>query len=164
VATSGPPRLGRDHRLRGPRDVAFLRTGIVVRDVTVDVGAGSAVVTIFNGSGHRLPTAEPQRRVELTLDALGPRGEVLESSSENLQRVILLPALTEVSDSTLLPRETRSVTLRIPPEGATTLRVRITYHLWDPEHVVARIARIPAADLRVEVYERVWDVTARGLR
>lgn len=152
VAIDGPPRLGRDHRLKGPRDVAFLRTGAVVRAVELDPTTGRGAVIVYNGTGHRLPTAEPQRRLAVTLEALSGRGVVLASVTHDIQRVILLPRLVEASDTSLRPREERRVELEVPMRGARSMRVRVVFHLWDPDDHVARLARIRPSDLEVEVY------------
>ena len=109
-------------------------------------------MTLYNGSGHRLPTAEPQRRVEVVLEALDRAGVALRESSENLQRVILLPKLVETSDTTLLPREERTIQLKVATDGAQSLRVRVVFHLWDPDHRVARAASMRPGDLVIPVF------------
>ena len=65
----------RSHDVRGPWDVDFLRTGVVVRAAAVQAtgdGGVAGTVTLWNGTGHRLPTAEPQpvRTSESTTDML----------------------------------------------------------------------------------------------
>ena len=152
VALGGPPRLGRDHRLKGPTDVNFLRSGLVVR--AVEFGDQTATVTLYNGSGHRLPTAEPQRRVEVILEALDGRGAVIASASESLQRVILLPKLIVSADTTLRPREERTLALHVTADSARSLRVRVVFHLWDPDHHVARAAGLREEALRVPVFSQ----------
>ena len=159
VAKSGPPRLGRDHRLKGPRDIAFLRSGVVVRQAELDTSTGSAAITLVNGSGHRIPTAEPQRRLEVALEALDAAGRVLARSSENIQRVVLLPRMIEESDTTLLPLETRTLRLQVSTAGAARVRARVTFHFWDPDHIAAIQARIAPKDLRVEVFEKTWQLS-----
>lgn len=148
LAPGGPPRLGRDHRLKGPRDVAFLKTGVVIRSVKFD-RRGEARVTVFNGTGHRLPTAEPQRRLEIRLEALGATGERLTMASANVQRVIPLPEMVDVSDTTLKPMEERELIVKVPIAGASKLRASVIFHLWDPTDRVAVEARVREEDLRI---------------
>ena len=80
------------------------------------------------------------------------------SSRVQIQREILLPRMVEVSDTTLHPRETRTITLRVSLQGAQRVRARITFHLWDPDHHAAREARIAAKDLRIDLFEKVWEL------
>jgi len=55
----GPPRPGRDHRLRGPFNADFVRTAASVQDAKVDFGTNQVEgrLTLVNETGHRLPTA-----------------------------------------------------------------------------------------------------------
>ena len=66
LSCRGTPRRSRRHALRGPRDIEFLRTGAVVQAASIEVqaGAAGAELVLFNGTGHRLPTAEPRHYLQ----------------------------------------------------------------------------------------------------
>ncbi len=156
----GRLRKSRSHRLLGPGDVNFLRSGIVVQNAVVKPhGEGAeAQITIFNGSGHRLPTAEPRRRVAVVLEALGPQAKVLASAVQSLERRMDPVRLTEPpdGDSTLLPRETRRMTLNLLgplPQTTQQLRVAVRFYLWHPNDPIAQDAGQDEQSLTRIVYQ-----------
>lgn len=155
----GTPRRSRSHALRGPRDIEFLRTGAVVQTASIEVqaGAAGAELVLFNGTGHRLPTAEPRHYLQARLCALSATGEVLAASQARIERRMDPVALTEPpgSDTTLLPRETRRIPLRLPslPPGTARLRLSLHYFLWPPEDPIAIDAGETEASLRRTIYE-----------
>jgi hypothetical protein len=155
----GPPRRSRSHALRGPGDVEFLRTGAVVQRAALhaDDGGARGELVLYNGTGHRLPTAEPRHYLQVTLSVLSAGGQVLAQTSQRIERRMDPVALTESpgGDSTLLPRETRRIELRLAglPAGGARLRLSLHYFLWAPEDPIARDAGHDEASLRRTIYE-----------
>src|SRR6185503_7439331 len=93
------------------------------------------VVTLVNATGHRVPTAEPHRWVEVTLEGLDDGGKVLGTSTVRIERDVDLDALVEHSDSTLRPREERPLVLRV--KSASRARLSVRFHTWsDDRHPV----------------------------
>ncbi len=132
AAPGAPRRPGRSHRLRGPADEAFLATAIEVRAVR-RTGEG-VEVTFFNATGHRFPTAEPRRRVEVALELYDAQG-VIARSTHGIARLADTTTLKEApgTDNTLLPREVRTLTLPFPAasQPAAGARVVMNFSLWD---------------------------------
>ncbi len=160
MALDRPARPGRSHALRGPRDVAFLRTGVVIEGSAIEASAGAvrARLTIFNGSGHRIPTAEPQRRVEVVLEALDEAGAALASSREVIQRAVQMPAMREEvgDDTTLKPRERRQLALEVQaPPGARRARLRVIYVVWDAGDALVAQAGLSSEDLVLEIHSEI---------
>ena len=159
LALDRPPRPSRSHALRGPGDVDFLRTGLLIKESALR-REGAQVrgsLTIENGSGHRIPTAEPQRRVEVVLEVFGAGGEVLARSASVIQRVVQLPAMVEAvgQDTTLLPRETRRFDLEVSwPEGGVGARLAVRFILWEASDKVAMEVGLSPASLVRLVFER----------
>lgn len=159
LVLGGPQRRSRSHALRGPRDEAFLRRGAVVLQATLEPEAGGAraELTLQNGTGHRLPTAEPRHYLVTALAALSATGQVLSESQLRIERQMDPVALTEPpgSDTTLQVRETRRLNLRLAtlPPGTVRLRLGLYYFLWRPEDPIARDAGETKASLRRTVYE-----------
>lgn len=162
LAPGFPPRKSRSHALRGPADVEFLRTGILVRDaiITPSSDGAEARLTIENGSGHRIPTAEPRRRVQVDLEALDESGRVIKAVAQRIERRFDPQHLVEEpnSDTTLLPRQKRSFRLSLDgalPPQTRRLRLAVVYYLWNPDDEIARDAGLDAAALRRLVFESV---------
>lgn len=159
VAVGGGLRPSVSHRLRGPFDADFVRTAVVARDgsVTRDASGVHGTVTLTNGTGHRLPTAEPHRRVDVALELLNAAGSVVGSAVQRLQRPIDLDALREApgSETTLAPRETRTfqLTVRAVPSDAVSARVVVRFWRWSPENHLAVHAPVPRGELAVSLYE-----------
>lgn len=159
------PRPSRSHALRGPRDLDFLRSGVIVGDVAMQPaadGGAQATLSLTNGTGHRLPTAEPHRRVEAALEALDAAGVVLTSSVIRIERKLDDAHLTEApgTDSTLLPRERRLLRLALPalPPATQQLRVAVRFYLWEQEDALIRQAGLDPSSLVLLVHEtaRPW--------
>jgi hypothetical protein len=159
LVPGGPLRPGRSHALRGPSDIAFLKSGVVVASSSLERHQDKlqASVTIKNGSGHRIPTAEPERRLEIALEVLGPEGQVLQVQRNIIQRVVEMPSMSEKAggDTTLRPRETRRVDLEMGiPGGAFGSRLVLRYILWEPTHRAALEAGLKEQDLSKLIFER----------
>lgn len=158
-----PPRPSRSHAVRGPRDLEFLRTGLIVGDVIMraaEDGGAQATLSLTNGTGHRLPTAEPRRRVEASIEALDAAGLVLKSSGIRIERKLDAEHLTEApgTDSTLLPRERRQLELKLPapmPPATQKLRVSVRFYLWDQTDALIREAGLDTSSLMLPVHETV---------
>lgn len=151
AGVGAPVRPGRSHQVRGPADADFVKSAIEVRraDVTRD---GRLSLTLFNGSGHRVPTAEPHRFVEVVLELFDGDAPVGRETIR-LQRVLDVEALKERSDSTLKPREERTLELRATASRQPTrARVTVDFWLWDPEDAIAKKAG--AQDLKRQVFEK----------
>jgi hypothetical protein len=160
-----PPAIGAEpgpahsHRLRGPFDAEFIRAAVEVRRAEV-ARAGAdirAEVELFNATGHRFPTAEPHRRVEVALEVLDARGGVVGRAARFIERRVDLQSIRERpgEDTTLRPRETRTFSLAAPAvDGAERARVVLTFWLWEPEDEVARAAGLGAVDLQRELFRK----------
>lgn len=154
AGVGAPPRPGRSHRLNGPFELDFVRTAIEVRSVSVERGAVD--VTLFNGTGHRLPTAEPHRRLEVALELFDAVG-VVGRTAVVIERRLDLDALKETKgeDTTLLPREVRVLRLGVPAavRPAAGARLVVDFWLWDPADPVAIAARLDGEALRKRIHE-----------
>jgi mono/diheme cytochrome c family protein len=161
AARGGSPRPGHSHALRGPFELAFVREGAQVEGValTATVATGAeARVTLVNGTGHRMPTAEPHRALHVALEAIDDQGAVLAQDLQILQRIVDLHTLTEIpgSDTSLLPRERRPLTLSLPgalPASTVSVRLVVRFILWSPEDAVAQAAGMTAEDLVMTLHE-----------
>lgn len=156
TVAGGPVRSGRRHIFQGGHSKEFVKTAISVRSLEAS-RVGKQIqgrLVLSNETGHRLPTAEPARRIEVILDVLGPEGEVLASQVERVERVVKIPGFDEVSDNTFLPREVRTFTLAVDaPPGAVAARISVRYFLWEPTSPIAE--GIPAEDLITTLMEEV---------
>jgi hypothetical protein len=152
----GPERPGRRHVFRGPHDFEFVKTAVEVRAAEARRVGDKLIgrLVLANATGHRLPTAEPMRRVEVVLQALGPEGEVLGEAISRVERVVDIPGYKEHSDNTLLPREARPFSLSLPAKGAASARLLVRYYLWEPTHFA--VEGTPAEELIVTLAERAF--------
>lgn len=160
------PRPSRSHAVRGPRELEFLRTGLIVSDVAIQStsdGGAQATLSLTNGTGHRLPTAEPHRRVAVAIEALDATGRKLQYDELRIERKLDDEHLSEApgTDSTLLPRERRQLQMMLPaplPAETKNLRVAVRFYLWDPEDDLIRKAGLDPASLVLVAYEtsRPW--------
>ncbi len=102
-------------------------------------------VELANLTGHRLPTGDPHRSVELLA-----RVGTLPPARYVARRVVDLDERYEPpdSDTTLLPRETRAITLDVPAEAdTTTVTLDVRYVRWLAEDPVAKASGEPAERL-----------------
>ena len=155
----GKLRPGTDHSLRGPFDETFVRTGVLVADVTLDADhdGAKASLLLVNGTGHRLPTSEPERFLEVRLAALDAEGNELSHDHLRFQRRADVVKLREIGeDTTLAPRARRELSLSLDalPEDATEVRLSVDYWLWDPEHEAAIEAGLSAEELVHHIVDR----------
>ena len=153
AARGGAERPAHSHALRGPFDLAFVKEGVGVEGVALQAtpeGGVAGRLALINRSGHRLPTAEPHRKLTVALELLGAEGEVLASAAHHVQRVVDLHSLAEPSgaDTTLAPRERRPISLDISPApAARSARLVVRFWLWDPDDPIAQSAGLDAAAL-----------------
>lgn len=118
-----PPRAGRAHMLLGPRDRDFVRAHLAIDPprCTQQDAHTRCEVTLTNGAGHRMPTAEPGRDLAITWQpAVGASGE--HHILRRMDRIQLTESVGE--DNTLLPQERRTVTVT-GALGAGELTVRL---------------------------------------
>jgi hypothetical protein len=104
VAPGALPRPSRSNRLLRPFDAELLDTALQVRSRSIvrEGGEVLAVLEVANGTGHRFPTAEPHRRIEVRLELLRGSGEVVASSFLDLARFVDLEHLKELAPETAL--------------------------------------------------------------
>jgi hypothetical protein len=142
VATGGPVRHGRRHWFGGsliPKSPDREAELAPLRDqfpdgLTVDLagaardpdGALAARFVATNAhAGHRLPTGDPERSIEVVLRALDAQGRVLAERRERIgSRYQWYPEIRLLSDNRLAPRESRDWPLRVPrQDGPVRLEV-----------------------------------------
>lgn len=162
VAIGGVDQAATNHRVRGPWDLDFVRTGIIIRQIEISPREGEAVVVIGNETGHRLPTAEPARYIELRLQAIDAQGTVVASASERIERAVDQAKLIPLSpDSTIEPLGEREVELSLDTSalaGAKTLQLTVDFYLWDPEADVSAEAGLNAEQLRHRLLDRTVEL------
>ncbi len=158
--TGGPPRPHTHHGLRGPFDPVFVATGVQVEALSLqaDPATGArASMTLVNGTGHRLPSAEPQRFIRVHLSALGADDQILETREIRFERPVDVARLRELGpDTTLMPREHRPVQLHLPsiPADTVQLRIAVDFHLWDAADAVAQQAGFSPEQLVHRIAQR----------
>ena len=128
-------------------------------DVTLDADhdGAKASLLLVNGTGHRLPTSEPERFLEVRLAALDAEGNELSHDHLRFQRRADVVKLREIGeDTTLAPRARRELSLSLDalPEDATEVRLSVDYWLWDPEHEAAIEAGLSAEELVHHIVDR----------
>lgn len=167
AAPGSDPKPSRSHALLGPFDREFLGTSLAVAGARVEAASGAvrASVQVRNLTGHRLPTAEPHRAVELELEALDAAGRRVGAAQARLERVVDLASVRERpgQDSTLRPREERTVELSAPvPTGAGPRLGRLTvrFRSWPPEDEIARAAGLSRDQLVHPLYTREFPLPA----
>lgn len=159
LTAKGKPRPATNHSLRGPWEDAFVDTGVLVKEVKlVQTGAGGrASLVLENGTGHGLPTAEPERFVTVRLEAFAQDGKLVDAAEYRVHRPVDVLRLREEPglETTLLPREKRPVELELNQLGAATrLRLSVNYWRWDPKDPSAVHAGLDEAALLHRVFER----------
>jgi hypothetical protein len=116
-----PERSGKKHVFLGAWDEDFLKAGI-----RVVVSWGQEVeVVLENLAGHRYPTADPMRALELRFSAVASDGEAYAVSSW-FERIIPAPSYKELSDSTLSPGKNFVRIARI--QGDRQEKVELWFH------------------------------------
>lgn len=139
AASRGPVRPGVRHDLPGPFDAAFVAARVVATATafaaTDDRGA-RAVVELENRSGHRVPTAEPQRAIVIELAALDARDVAIARTEVRIERPIDVVKLRPLGpDTTLGVRERREHVLELTgplAPQAVALLLTVDFLLWDP--------------------------------
>ena len=172
AARGGPPRPGRSHALLGPYNLEFVRQGAALSNLDLSGSHAQGVeaaLTLTNATGHRLPTAEPHRKLVAALEVLDASGHVLQREEAVMQRVVDLHTLTEVpgSDTSLLPAEVRRIQLSLPsplPAEAIEARMALRFVLWEPNDPVAQAAQLSAADLIMVLHEQRISLSTQASR
>lgn len=165
AAKGGPARPAHSHALRGPFDPAFVREGVGAEDMVLTRGATGELrgsLVLVNQTGHRLPTAEPHRKLTVALELLGAEGEVLTRTEQVHQRPVDLHSLSEApgSDTSLEVRERRALTLTSPaPPAARSARLVVRFVLWDPEDPIARAADLGPESLIHTLYTQTLSLS-----
>jgi hypothetical protein len=158
----GPVRQGRQHVFRGGHDKKFVKLGFAILGAKASYDGKNlqASFTLENKTGHRFPTGEPARYVEISAEALDASGNVLATlPMQRIIRVVDEHGFKESSDNTILPLESRTFTLRkaFTAQGDKTpasLRLRLQYFIWDPATKVAKHAALPIEELSTVLYEQ----------
>lgn len=149
--TPGRLRPGTDHSLRGPFDAEFVATGLIVESPSIVVDEGvQGSVQLFNDTGHRLPTAEPERFVEVRLTAWDAQGNALTHVATRLERPVDVVKLRELGEDTTMhvhERRTIELSLDAVPPGAVEFSLTVDFWLWNPEHQAAAMAGFLSEDL-----------------
>lgn len=120
IVFMGDVHKGRQHTFRGAWDAEFARSALTVSDV--ERTASGVSLTLHNLAGHNLPTADPMRA--LRVEVVG-NGKVLAATL--LERVIRTPAYVEERDTTLLPGESRRISLAVPSGGTGEWTARVVF-------------------------------------
>ncbi len=80
-------------------------------------------LVVENISGHRMPSGDPERHIDLTLTARGPDDEIFSQVWYRLNsRYEWWPKIEQQSDTRLEPGETRALVLEVP---AQTTRITV---------------------------------------
>lgn len=82
------------------------------------------------GAGHRLPTGDPERHLELTARVRGPHGAVLAERTETLGAVYQWDPIELLEDTRLAPRESRSFELELTAPALGPLTLELTGATW----------------------------------
>ncbi len=96
----------------------------------VDSKNGVLTATVTNTqAGHYVPTGDPERYLEVFLEAKAPDGTVVAASQHRIGQVwVWWPVAERQSDNRLAPGESRSLTLALPPTyPALEIQVRLDH-------------------------------------
>ncbi|MCX4241422.1 hypothetical protein [Paraliomyxa miuraensis] len=159
AANGGRLRPHTNHRLFGPFDREFVAKGVIVEDLELVIdepNVARASLVLVNGTGHRLPSAEPERYVRVHLSARGADDELLAERELRMERPVDVARLRELGpDTTLAPGERRRLTLELTdlPPDASTVRIAVDFHLWRNGEL-AREAGLDGDDLVHSIVQR----------
>lgn len=134
VAVGGPVRHGGRHTFPGsliPKDAQSAEEAALYADwecgldATLRIEGGEAVVDLTNArAGHMLPSGDPERYLEVTVEARAPDGDLVSSDQWRIGQVWeWWPVAKKVSDNRLAAGETR--TRRLSTAGAEGGQVRL---------------------------------------
>ena len=104
-------------------------------DLTATVADGGLRLVATNANaGHRLPTGDPERWVQIDVDFLGPTGPVGQRFTHRIGQVWEWSTPPrKVSDNRLAPREARVLEVPIPA-GAIRAQIRASSHRISEEN------------------------------
>lgn len=82
-----------------------------LRDVKTNSGGLTANLSVLNsGTGHRVPTGDPERFVEIKLTALDAQGKTIAEKIERIGQIWeWSPVARKLADNRILPGETREI-------------------------------------------------------
>ncbi|MBI4344659.1 MAG: hypothetical protein HY555_03630 [Euryarchaeota archaeon] len=126
---------GRSHRFTGGHFESRVKEAAGVR-LETEIKAGKALVTAYvtnKGSGHKIPTGIPSRRLILHLKAKDDRGNIIYREDRYYRKVIadkegreiaedfrfMLDSAKVLSDNRIAPMETRVETFTFPVPSTT---------------------------------------------
>ena len=155
AALGAVARPGTSHQLLGAFDREFVSSalGIKTRWALKSRENGvKAVVQLTNQTGHRLPTAEPHRRIDVILKVLNSKGEPLARRVYAIERNLDVHRLREEpgKDNTLGPLEKREIVLVLEPplpQNTATAQVSIEFVVWEANSPVAKAAGLEKSAL-----------------
>lgn len=147
--------LAPDHAVKGGHSLVRLQEAATVglhagyRDRAIQVDAKVENV----GSGHKVPTGAPTRRVVLEVSILSPSGKTMQSQSRVYRKELVdksgqpvatiadsfVKAVRVASDNRLAPKEVRkeTFTFRVPPSGEVAIvQALLTYKFETPQGVM----------------------------
>lgn len=147
--------LAPDHAVKGGHSLVRLQEAATVglqvdyRDQAIQVEAKVENV----GSGHKVPTGAPTRRVVLEVSVLSPSGKTVQSQSRVYQKVLedengqpvttmadsFVKAVRVASDNRLAPKQVRreAFTFRVPSSGEVAIvQALLTYKFVTPQGIM----------------------------
>ncbi len=143
-----PAREGRRHTFPGGWDDDLVRSSVRLDGLNLD--GRELSVQLSNLAGHRVPSAEPIRALELRVSALDATGTPM-SAGHVIERIVEAPG-NPISDNTLAPAESRTVTM-VLPRPARSATVELLYHRLknlegDAPHGLDERATLRVAEVR----------------
>jgi hypothetical protein len=155
AVADAPIRTGHQHSFLGVRDADFVRRFLAL-EARIEGGGTKVVVAIENKAGHRVPTGEPARVLEVSAQLM--QGErMLGHRRVRIARDFDTVALRERRDDALRVRERRRVELHFTPaEIAAAEKVRVSIDLarYEEDHpLVEALAGTGLPQLRVHIFD-----------
>ncbi len=138
ATANAPVRTGHDHRFVGVRDAAFIRRYVTISGV--EAAGGRLALDVVNEAGHRVPTGEPARVLEI-------RGRLLAGASTVAEEVVRIRrsfdtvTLRHDVDGSLLPREKRRIAMTFSRSAwarADAVAVSVDFLRYAPDHPLVR--------------------------
>ena len=132
-------RVSKKHTFPGGWSDELVASGVTVSGIrwTED----GIELSVTNESGHRFPTGEPGRALIISAVFLDDAGLETGRQEIRIERRVVLPVGRELGDTTLLPGETRIVSLQTPSTAHVGTRRARVMAVFD------RLANLPVAHL-----------------
>jgi hypothetical protein len=134
ATSNAPVRTGHDHRFAAVKDAAFIRRYVTIS--SIEAAGGRVALDVVNEAGHRVPTGEPSRVLEI-------RGRLLAGASTVAENVVQIRrsfdtvTLRDDVDGSLLPREKRRIAMTFPASAwarADAVSVSVDFLRYAPDH------------------------------